>query len=106
MRVPHSLVALGVLATFAALPAIGCSNQNDQTLFGGEQSPTQIQRESQGPGPVDFMPDPDDGTSQDPFTDNPNYPYQPDPMAEPGSPDTGDSGDPGDSLHSMGSLTQ
>ena len=88
MRSPFTrAVTIGLVALplCAVSLTLGCnSNQNDATLFGGDESPTQIQRDAMGSGPTpaEEMLDPEDGTSQDPFTDNPNYPYQPNPSMD------------------------
>lgn len=63
-----------VAALACGVALLGCSNENDEKLWGGQMAPTQIQKADEGAGPVE-MPDPAGGDNQDPFTDDPDYPY-------------------------------
>jgi hypothetical protein len=73
---PHGSRARGAIAVLLGGVALltGCGNENDEALWGGQMSPTQVQQADQGPGPM-TMPDPADGDSEDPYTGDPNFPY-------------------------------
>lgn len=73
--------AAAVSAAAATLAALGCDNKNDQDLWGNSMTPTDIQNADAGPGPM-TMPDPSDGDNEDPFTDNPGYPYTEEPWQD------------------------
>ncbi len=52
-----------------------CDSENDGDLWGDSMSPTQMQRAEQGPGPGGNMFATTQGDSDDPFVDNPSYPF-------------------------------
>lgn len=52
-----------------------CDSENDGDLWGDSMSPTQMQRADQGPGPGGNMFATTQGDSDDPFVDNPSYPF-------------------------------
>lgn len=62
------------IATCAALATLGCDTRDDKQLWGDDMSPTQLQKSDAGPRPMQLV-DPGDGESEDPFTNNPGYPY-------------------------------
>lgn len=69
-----SAVTLGG-ALLASAGFAGCSKYNDENLWGDSQTPTQLQEDEQAPTAPPYMPDPADGNNQDPYLDNPDYPY-------------------------------
>ena len=72
MTTPRALVALGVLASACA---VGCDTRGDADLWGDAMSPTQMQRADRGPGPAPSYFTTTQGDSDDPYVDNPNYPF-------------------------------
>ena len=52
-----------------------CDSENDGDLWGDSMSPTQMQRADQGPGPGGNLFTTSEGDSDDPFVDNPSYPF-------------------------------
>ena len=65
MAAPVALLAL----------VCACDSENDGDLWGDSMSPTQMQRAEQGPGPGGNMFATTQGDSDDPFVDNPSYPF-------------------------------
>lgn len=73
MQPRHRLRPSAVLALVAACVAVGCESDGD--LWGDAMSPTQMQRAEQGgPAPVNEFAT-SGGDSEDPFVDNPSYPF-------------------------------
>ncbi len=72
-----ALRSYALAAAPAALLAVlcACDSENDGDLWGDSMSPTQMQRAEQGPGPGGNMFATTQGDSDDPFVDNPSYPF-------------------------------
>lgn len=62
-------------AAFLMACLFACDSQNDSDLWGDSMSPTQMQRADQGPGPGGNLFATTQGDSDDPFVDNPSYPF-------------------------------
>lgn len=60
-------------ALFGAFALAACEDDGD--LWGDAMSPTQVQRADRGPGPSPTYFATTQGDSDDPFVDNPNYPF-------------------------------
>ena len=67
IRMSASALLVGVLSA--------CDSENDGDLWGDSMSPTQMQRADQGPGPGGNLFATTQGDSDDPFVDNPSYPF-------------------------------
>jgi len=69
--------ALGAAASVATAFAVlvGCDTRGDGDLWGDAMSPTQEQRADLGPGATPNYFTTTQGDSDDPYVDNPNYPF-------------------------------
>lgn len=70
----RSYMYTGVPVALLAL-VCACDSENDGDLWGDSMSPTQMQRADQGPGPGGNLFTTTEGDSDDPFVDNPSYPF-------------------------------
>lgn len=67
----HALLAAPALAAGMALAAC----EDDASLWGDAMTPSQMQRADRGPGPSPTYFATSQGDSDDPFVDNPSYPF-------------------------------
>jgi hypothetical protein len=56
-------------------PSIGPAVSLIAALWGDAMSPTQMQQSNEGPGPASPIFATTEGDSEDPFVDNPTYPF-------------------------------
>ncbi|MFM1935795.1 MAG: hypothetical protein RI990_754 [Planctomycetota bacterium] len=71
LRPPSIGPAVSLIAAVAA--SVGCDD--DRALWGDAMSPTQMQQSNEGPGPASPIFATTEGDSEDPFVDNPTYPF-------------------------------
>ena len=73
MRALRPLTRLALPLFAAAAASVGCDD--DRALWGDAMSPTQAQQANEGPGPASPIFATTEGDSEDPFVDNPTYPF-------------------------------
>lgn len=73
--VPSRRLHVRAAAALAALGAILVACEDDASLWGDAMTPSQMQRADLGPGPSPTYFATSQGDSDDPFVDNPNYPF-------------------------------
>lgn len=69
-----SFRSISLLAAVLAVTG-PCGCEDDASLWGDAMTPSQMQRAEQGPGPSPTYFATSQGDSDDPFVDNPNYPF-------------------------------
>lgn len=72
-RRPRAAAWMASAALVGAIAPVAC--EDDADLWGDAMSPTQVQRADRGPGPSPTYFATTQGDSDDPFVDNPNYPF-------------------------------
>jgi hypothetical protein len=75
----RSAIALRAAASLAllavSLAAAGCGGDDDAALWGDSMSPTQVQKANWRSNVTAYPMTTTQGDSDDPFVDNPNYPF-------------------------------